>query len=158
MQRGKHIYKAFAIFLGVCFAAFKVIAALKNKDSVYENEPDQKNPLEGKTVRFVYNENDPENADGVRGHLEATGEAQVRSSFYQDYVKKGLDKGLSFAGLLVLSPGLAAIAIAIKIDDPGPILFTQKRVGKNKQYFRLHNVFKIDGDVDFCNKVPKMAA
>ena len=28
--------------------------------------------------------------------------------------------------------------IAIKIDDPGPVLFTQKRMGKNKQYFKLH--------------------
>lgn len=30
------------------------------------------------------------------------------------------------------------IGIAIVIDDPGPIFFAQKRVGKNKQYFRLH--------------------
>lgn len=27
---------------------------------------------------------------------------------------------------------------SIKIDDPGPVLFTQKRMGQNKQYFKLH--------------------
>ncbi len=29
-------------------------------------------------------------------------------------------------------------AVAIKIDDPGPVLFTQRRIGKNKKYFKLH--------------------
>ena len=41
-------------------------------------------------------------------------------------------------GLVILSPVYLVIAIAIKIDDPGPVFFTQKRVGKNKQYFKLH--------------------
>ena len=31
---------------------------------------------------------------------------------------------------------MGAIALAIKIEDPGPVLFTQKRVGQNKQYTR----------------------
>lgn len=39
----------------------------KKKDSIYENEPDQKNPMENKRVRFVEDDNDKENADGVKG-------------------------------------------------------------------------------------------
>ena len=39
---------------------------------------------------------------------------------------------------MVLSPVMLAIALAIKIEDPGPALFIQKRVGQNKQYFKLH--------------------
>lgn len=45
---------------------------------------------------------------------------------------------LSFGGLVLLSPVYTAIAIAIKIDDPGPVLFTQKRVGQNKEFFKIH--------------------
>ena len=63
---------------------------------------------------------------------------QHRQGFYEKYVKRGFDIVLSFGGLVVLSPVLAAIALAIKIDDPGPVLFTQKRIGQNKKYFKLH--------------------
>ena len=53
-------------------------------------------------------------------------------------MKRGMDVVLSGAGLLLLSPLYALIAVAVWIDDPGPVLFTQKRVGCNKQFFRLH--------------------
>ena len=33
---------------------------------------------------------------------------------------------------------MATIALAIKMEYPGPILFTQKRMGQNKQFFKLH--------------------
>lgn len=61
-----------------------------------------------------------------------------QQNFYEKHVKRVIDIILSFGGLVVLSPLLIGIAIAIKIDDPGPVLFTQKRVGKNKEYFKLH--------------------
>lgn len=124
--------------LAVAFILMVVLALAKKKNSVYGNEPKQKNPLEGKKVVFVENENEPENADGVSGHLEAVGESQHIAGMYEKYIKRGLDVILSFGGLVVLSPVFLAIFIAIKIDDPGPILFTQKRIGKNKQYFKLH--------------------
>ena len=124
--------------LAVAFILMVILALAKKKSSVYGTEPEQKNPLEGKKVVFVENENEPENADGVRGHLEAVGESSHQAAFYEKYIKRGLDVILSFGGLVVLSPVFLAIFIAIKIDDPGPILFTQKRVGKNKQYFKLH--------------------
>ena len=49
-----------------------------------------------------------------------------------------MDIIFSFGGLVVLSPVFAVTALAIKIEDPGPVLFTQKRLGQNKQYFKLH--------------------
>ena len=125
---------------GAAFVATALVAKKKKPDSVYENEPAQKNPLEGKKVIFVEDENDKENADGARGHLEAVGEAQHEPSFYEKYVKRSFDVALSFGGLVALSPVMAAIAIAIKVEDPGPVLFTQKRMGQNKQYFKLHNL------------------
>ena len=124
--------------LAVAFTLMVILALAKKKSSVYGNEPEQRNRLEGKRVVFVENENEPENADGVRGHLEAVGESEHREGMYEKYIKRGLDVLLSFGGLVVLSPVFLAIFIAIKIDDPGPVLFTQKRVGKNKEFFKLH--------------------
>lgn len=124
--------------LVVAFILMSILALAKKGGSVYKNAPEQRNKLEGKKVVFVENENEPENADGVRGHLEAVGESQHNAGVYEKYIKRGLDVILSFGGLVLLSPVFLGIFIAIKIDDPGPVLFTQKRLGKNKQYFKLH--------------------
>ena len=124
--------------LAVAFILMVILALAKKKSSVYGNEPKQKNPLEGKKVVFVENQNEPENADGVRGHLEAVGESRHKAEVYEKYIKRGLDIILSFGGLVVLSPVFLILAVAIYIDDPGPVLFTQKRVGKNKEFFKLH--------------------
>ena len=134
----KTFIKISAVILGTGFTVLSVIAKVKKKSSVYMDASDQKNPLEGKKVRFIENENEPENADGVKGHLEAVGTSDYTPGFYDKYVKRVIDITLSFCGLVVLSPVFAAIALAIKIEDPGPVLFTQKRLGKNKQYFKLH--------------------
>lgn len=52
--------------------------------------------------------------------------------------KRGIDIVLSGGAIVVLSPVLGLIALAIKIDSPGPVLFKQKRVGKNKKYFEIY--------------------
>ena len=124
--------------IGAVFVGMSILAKKKKPSSVYEDDRDQKNPFEGKTVVLVEDENDKENADGVKGHLEAVGDSEYNPSFYEKHVKRAIDIVLSFGGLVVLSPVFAAIALAIKIEDPGPVLFTQKRVGQNKRYFKLH--------------------
>lgn len=126
------------VALGAAFIGMEALAKKKKRNSVYDNEPEQKNPLEGKKVVFVEDENDPENADGARGHLEAVGDSDYKPGFYDKYGKRAMDIVLSFGGLVLLSPIYAGIALAIKIDDPGSVLFTQKRMGQNKQYFKLH--------------------
>ena len=57
---------------------------------------------------------------------------------YERLIKPILDTALSFAGLVLLAPLFLAIGIAVYADDPGPIFFTQKRMGKNKRYFLCH--------------------
>lgn len=128
---------AMVIVIGL-FVVTGFVAVIKKPSSVYKNKPEEKNPMEGKQVRFVEDENEAVNADGVRGHLEAIGNSEVRRSKYDRIVKRTVDIVLSFGGLLVLSPVFVLLSILIYIDDPGPVLFTQKRVGKNKQYFKLH--------------------
>lgn len=120
------------------FSSIFVVAKMKKGNSQYKDNVKQMNPMEGKRVVFVEDENDKENADGIRGHLEAIGYSDHKAGVYEKYIKRGIDIILSFGGLVILSPLLLGISIAIKIDDPGPVLFTQKRVGENKKYFKLH--------------------
>ena len=124
--------------LGIAFVLLSIHAKIKKKDTVYTHLPKEKNPMEGKEVVFIEEESDPMNADGVRGHLEAVGESDFRESFYTLRVKRTIDLFLSFFALIFLSPLFLLLSLAIIIDDPGPVFFTQKRVGKNKQYFQLH--------------------
>lgn len=57
---------------------------------------------------------------------------------YEKYFKRAIDVVLSFCGLIALSWLYVILIVAIKMDDPGPAFFTQKRVGKGKTYFKLH--------------------
>ena len=62
----------------------------------------------------------------------------IKATKYESIVKPTIDHVLSFLGLMLLSPLFIGISIAILIDDPGPIFFTQKRIGKDKSLFKLH--------------------
>ena len=127
-------------FLGAAAVCLAAVGTIKKPGSVYKNKPEEKNPMEGKKVRFVKNDDEPENADGVRGHLEAVGITDHRPGFYEKYAKRCIDIVLSFGGLIVLSPLFLFLGLWIFIDDPGPVMFTQKRLGKDKQYFKLHKL------------------
>ena len=60
-------------------------------------------------------------------------------------VKAAFDKVVSGLALVVLSPLMAAIAVAIKIESPGPVFFRQPRVGRDSDDFRI---FKFRSMVD----------
>lgn len=67
-----------------------------------------------------------------------TREMGKRKSGYRYFVKPMMDRILSFSGLAVLLPLFAAVGAAVYLDDPGPVIFTQKRVGKDRRVFALH--------------------
>ena len=54
------------------------------------------------------------------------------------YIKRIIDILLSGLAIIILSPLLLILCIAIKLDSPGPIFFTQKRVGIHKTYFQIY--------------------
>ena len=56
---------------------------------------------------------------------------------YQKYIKRLIDIILSGCGILVLLPVYALIALAVTLDDPGPVFFRQKRVGIHKTHFHI---------------------
>ncbi|MBO0437904.1 sugar transferase [Vagococcus fluvialis] len=65
---------------------------------------------------------------------------------YKKGLKRIVDFLLSLLGIIVLSPILLILVISIKIDSKGPVIFTQKRVGKNKKLFNIYKfrTMKID--------------
>ena len=54
------------------------------------------------------------------------------------YIKRIIDILLSGLAIIILSPLLLILCIAIKLDSPGPIFFTKKRVGIHKTYFQIY--------------------
>lgn len=57
---------------------------------------------------------------------------------YERYIKRALDVLLSAVGLVALSPLLALIALVIRLDSPGPVVFKQKRFGKDRKLFEIY--------------------
>jgi lipopolysaccharide/colanic/teichoic acid biosynthesis glycosyltransferase len=52
--------------------------------------------------------------------------------------KRAFDVLLSSIGLLMLSPVLLGIALAVKLDSRGPVFYRQERVGQHGRVFRIH--------------------
>lgn len=61
-----------------------------------------------------------------------------KASFYERIGKRGIDTALSFLGLIALAPLFGLISLAIVIDDPGSVMFTQRRIGKGKTIITIH--------------------
>ena len=57
---------------------------------------------------------------------------------YRHFLKRFIDILLSFLALVILSPVFIIIAIAIKLDSQGPVLFKQERVGKGGKVFKIY--------------------
>ena len=60
-----------------------------------------------------------------------------RNTMYAKYFKRVLDFLLSLIAIIILSPVLLIIAIAIKIDSKGPVFFLQERLGKDGKVFKI---------------------
>lgn len=60
---------------------------------------------------------------------------------YKSFFKRFIDIVLSTVGIIVLIPVWIILAVAIKADDPGPVFFRQRRIGRDKngekQFFQI---------------------
>ncbi len=93
-----------------------------------------KNNRKKGTALSENNQNHKENKTAVLSEESAP----KQSTCYMEVIKPLIDGVLSFVGMLMLAPVFAIIMAAIFVDDPGPVFFTQKRVGKDKTFFKLH--------------------
>lgn len=60
------------------------------------------------------------------------------STFYRAFGKRALDIGVSASGLLILSPVLAATAVAVRLKLGKPVIFRHSRPGKGTKHFELY--------------------
>ncbi|MGI4879865.1 MAG: undecaprenyl-phosphate glucose phosphotransferase, partial [Janthinobacterium lividum] len=79
------------------------------------------------------------------------------------WIKAAEDRVLATVALLVLGPVMLLVALAIRIDSPGPIFFMQAREGFNNQPFRVfkfrtmyHNRAQFDGIVQASRRDPRV--
>ena len=78
---------------------------------------------------------------------------KTRASPVDAALRRALDVVVSAAALLLLLPLLALIALCIRLDSPGPILFVQKRVGRHGQefpVFKFRSMFTVFGSPGAC--------
>jgi lipopolysaccharide/colanic/teichoic acid biosynthesis glycosyltransferase len=63
-------------------------------------------------------------------------------------LKRGFDLLVASVALVVLSPLMAAVAVAVRLTSPGPIFFHQPRVGKGGKLFNMHKfrTLRVEGD------------
>lgn len=67
-------------------------------------------------------------------------------SFRQRLMKRALDVGLAVLALALLAPLLVLVAIAIRLDSPGDILFVQDRVGRGNRLFGIYKFRSMRAD------------
>lgn len=69
------------------------------------------------------------------GNVPVVGLAQTTPGTIQDFYKRVFDIVFATLGLIILLPFMVLVAILIKFDSPGPVLYRQIRIGKNGKTF-----------------------
>ncbi|MCI5957165.1 MAG: sugar transferase [Clostridiales bacterium] len=65
---------------------------------------------------------------------------------YEKYIKRALDVAFSLVSMVALCPLFLLIAVLIKLDSPGPVIFSQKRYGKDKALFDIYKFRSMRSD------------
>ena len=79
------------------------------------------------------------------GGLPLFGLRAVNPKGWQFAVKHGVGRVLAAIGLILLSPLLLAIAIAVRLSSPGPVIFAQRRIGRDGRDFHLYKFRSMRG-------------
>jgi exopolysaccharide biosynthesis polyprenyl glycosylphosphotransferase len=72
------------------------------------------------------------------GGVPMIGIKEISITGWKSVTKRAIDFTVALVGLIVLSPLMLLIALVIKLDSPGPVLFRQIRVGKGGRHFVLY--------------------
>ena len=86
--------------------------------------------------------------NGASIELETEIEFSKKGHISYDFIKRTFDILVSGLSLIILSPFFLIIAILIKIDSKGPVIFKQKRIGKNGKYIYLYKFRSMYSDSD----------
>jgi exopolysaccharide biosynthesis polyprenyl glycosylphosphotransferase len=73
---------------------------------------------------------------------------QPRFQGWRRVVKSLVDRSLALGALLVLAPAILAVALAVGLSSPGPVLFRQERIGVNGRRFTMYKFRSMVVDAD----------
>jgi exopolysaccharide biosynthesis polyprenyl glycosylphosphotransferase len=81
-------------------------------------------------------------------YVPLVGVNKVRLTGFDEALKFALDYAITIAGLILLSPLLLALAIAVKLDSKGPIIYRRRVMGMNGRQFDAYKfrTMRVDGD------------
>jgi exopolysaccharide biosynthesis polyprenyl glycosylphosphotransferase len=82
------------------------------------------------------------------GDVPVLGLRRVELTGVQQTLKRGFDVVVSAVLLVALAPVLAACALAVRLSGPGPVLFRQRRVGRDGREFTLHKFRSMSVDAE----------
>ncbi len=81
---------------------------------------------------------------GEKGRMETFGDytvvtyARYRNDYKRMWIKRGVDIIGGFVGLIITGVFYPFVALAIKLDSPGPVVFSQTRIGRNGRRFQIY--------------------
>jgi lipopolysaccharide/colanic/teichoic acid biosynthesis glycosyltransferase len=104
--------------------------------------PDRDNPLQDADRQ------DPDEVVASAGRLREALSLQEMFVEPTPFMKRAIDIVLSGTALLLLVPLFAVVAIVIKWSSPGPVVFSQKRMGRGRRAFVLHKFRSMSADAD----------
>jgi undecaprenyl-phosphate galactose phosphotransferase len=90
------------------------------------------------------------------GEIPLVGLSPVPPGAMREFYKRLFDVAFAAIGVIVFLPVFVAIAIAIKLDSPGPIFYRQVRIGKNGipfTFFKFRSMYKGSDDENYKNKL-----
>ena len=103
------------------YVMLSLIGILSKRKSIYDGEIEQKNSMENKKVKFIFDDKDDKNADGTRGHLEEIGISDYKNSVYDKYTKRVIDSirikraDISWVGIKIC--GTNAVIEVVEADE-----------------------------------------
>ncbi len=77
---------------------------------------------------------------------------------WDQFMKSSLDRGIALLAIMLLSPVMLAVALAVRLESKGPIIFRQKRFGFNNelvQVFKFRSMYSDMSDVTATKLVTK---
>lgn len=92
-------------------------------------------------------------------YVPLVGVNKVRLTGMDRFLKLLLDYGLTIPGLIIISPVLIAIAIAVKLDSPGPVIYRRRVLGVNGKPFDAYKfrTMHVNGD-EIIDRYPELKA
>lgn len=81
---------------------------------------------------------------GEKGRMETFGDytvvtyARYQNDYKRMWIKRGVDIIGGFVGLIITGVFYPFVALAIKLDSPGPVVFSQTRIGRNGRRFQIY--------------------